>query len=294
MDVGLILPSYREGASVEAIDAGAEVAARLGWHSVFTTDHLLVEPSKRSEDYFTIFEALVTVAHVAARQPNLRVGISVVVVPMRNAVQLAKELATLDALSGGRLIAGVGVGWNRKEFGHLGLDDRFGQRGAYLDESIELWRYLWGGGTGPFEGRFHSFEEARFLPLPAAGRASWRSGSAAASRRCSSAPAGSATATTRPRRARRKWPCACRSSAPRRRRPAGPRRPSRLVSGSRSAATTCPSSWSPARPSRWSASCASSSRSASITSRSTSPRRTLQKLVALVERFDNEVLAALR
>ncbi len=170
MDIGLILPSYREGASVEAIDAGAEVAARLGWHSVFTTDHLLVEPSKRSEDYFTIFEALVTVAHVAARQPNLRVGISVVVVPMRNAVQLAKELATLDALSGGRLIAGVGVGWNRKEFAHLGLEDRFGHRGAYLDESIELWRYLWGGGTGPFEGRFHSFDEARFLPLPPQGR----------------------------------------------------------------------------------------------------------------------------
>ncbi|HYI23515.1 MAG TPA: TIGR03619 family F420-dependent LLM class oxidoreductase [Candidatus Limnocylindrales bacterium] len=170
MDIGLILPSYREGASVEAIDAGAEAAARLGWHSVFTTDHLLVEPSKRSEDYFTIFEALVTVAHVAARQPNLRVGISVVVVPMRDAVQLAKELASLDALSGGRLIAGVGVGWNRKEFAHLGLEDRFSHRGAYLDESIELWRYLWGGGTGPFEGRFHSFEDARFLPLPPQGR----------------------------------------------------------------------------------------------------------------------------
>jgi probable F420-dependent oxidoreductase len=170
MDVGLILPSYREGASVEGIDAAAEVAARLGWHSVFTTDHLLVEPSKRSEDYFTIFDALTTVAHVAAKQPTLHVGISVIVVPMRNAVELAKELATLDALSGGRLIAGVGVGWNRTEFGHLGLPDRFGRRGAYLDEAIELWRYLWGGETGPFEGRFHSFDEARFLPLPPQGR----------------------------------------------------------------------------------------------------------------------------
>jgi probable F420-dependent oxidoreductase len=169
MDYGLILPSYRPGATVEGIDAAALTAARLGWHSVFTTDHVLVEPSARSADYAEIFDALVTTAHVAARQPGLRIGISVVVVPMRNAVLLAKELATIDALSGGRLIVGVGVGWNRTEYGYLGAADRFGRRGAYLDESIALWRHLWGGGSGPFEGRFHSFGEVRFGPLPAQG-----------------------------------------------------------------------------------------------------------------------------
>jgi probable F420-dependent oxidoreductase len=166
---GLVLPSYRAGASVEVIDAAAETAARLDWHSVFTTDHLLVEPSKRSEDYFHVFDALLTTVHVAARQPDLRVGISVVVVPMRNAVELAKELATIDALSGGRLIAGVGVGWNKTEFGHLGLEDRFHQRGAYLDEAIAIWRHLWGGGEGPFEGRFLHFDHVRFGPLPPQG-----------------------------------------------------------------------------------------------------------------------------
>lgn len=169
MDFGLILPSYRAGASVEVIDASAEAVARLGWHSVFTTDHLLVEPSRRSEDYFHLYDALLTTVHVAARQPALRVGISVVVVPMRNAVELAKELATIDALSGGRLIAGVGVGWNKVEFGHLGLGDRFNRRGAYLDEAIAIWRHLWGGGEGPFEGRFHRFGEVRFGPLPPQG-----------------------------------------------------------------------------------------------------------------------------
>jgi probable F420-dependent oxidoreductase len=169
VDFGLILPSYRPGASVESIDATAEAAARLGWHSVFTTDHLLVEPSVRSEDYFHLFEAVLTTVHVAARQPSLRVGVSVIVVPMRNAVQLARELATVDALSGGRLICGVGVGWNRKEFGHLGLSERFTRRGAYLDESIALWRHLWSGDEGPFAGRFHSFGEVRFSPLPPQG-----------------------------------------------------------------------------------------------------------------------------
>jgi probable F420-dependent oxidoreductase len=166
---GLILPSYREGASTESIDASSETAARLGWDSVFTTDHLLVEPSARSEDYYNIYDALVTLAHIAAKQPSLRVGISVVVVPMRNAVVLAKELATIDSLSGGRLIVGVGVGWNATEFDYVGETDRFAVRGAYLEESVQLWRHLWRGDQSPFHGRFHSFDEIRFGPLPTQG-----------------------------------------------------------------------------------------------------------------------------
>jgi alkanesulfonate monooxygenase SsuD/methylene tetrahydromethanopterin reductase-like flavin-dependent oxidoreductase (luciferase family) len=169
LDFGLILPSYRPGASVESIEASSATVARLGWHSVFSTDHFLVGTSAREDDYAHIFDALATVVHVAARQPSLRVGISVLVVPMRNAVELAKELATIDVLSGGRLIVGVGGGWDELEFGHLGLSERFRQRGAYLNEAIAIWRHLWGGATGPFEGRFHSFDEVRFGPLPVQG-----------------------------------------------------------------------------------------------------------------------------
>ena len=169
MDFGLILPSYRDGASVEGIDASSSAAARLGWHSVFTTDHVLVPPTDRGRDYFEIFDPLVTLSHIAAREPRLRVGISVIVVPMRNAVILAKELATIDALSGGRLIVGAGIGWNEAEFANLGAEERFHRRGAYLDEAIAIWRHLWAGGTGPFAGRFHSFDDVRFAPLPANG-----------------------------------------------------------------------------------------------------------------------------
>lgn len=169
MDFGLILPSYRAGASVEGIEASSETVARLGWHSVFTTDHILVDPIPRSEDYFHIFDALATTVHVAARQPTLKVGISVIVVPMRNAVELAKELATIDVLSGGRLIVGIGGGWNDKEFAYLGLADRFARRGAYMNEAIAIWRHLWGGGQGPFNGKFHQFDDVRFGPLPVQG-----------------------------------------------------------------------------------------------------------------------------
>jgi probable F420-dependent oxidoreductase len=90
----------------------------------------------------------------------------VIVVPQRNAVILAKELATLDSLSGGRVSAGVGIGWNRAEFANLGVAERFHQRGAYLDETIRLWRHLWSGTTEPFRGRFHTLEDFVFGPLP--------------------------------------------------------------------------------------------------------------------------------
>jgi probable F420-dependent oxidoreductase len=168
VDYGLCLPNFPAGASPDGIEAGAAVAERLGWSTVWTTDHLIV-PAGAADEYGHIFEAIVTLAWVGARHPGLRLGTSVIVVPQRNAVVLGKELATLDSLSDGRVVAGVGIGWNRDEFANLGVSDRFGVRGAYLDETIRLWRHLWSGSTEPFHGRFHSFEDFTFSPLPPQG-----------------------------------------------------------------------------------------------------------------------------
>ena len=77
-----------------------------------------------------------------------------------------QELATLDVLSRGRLTAGVGIGWSEPEFANLGEADRFHSRGAYLDETIRLWRHLWSGATEPFEGRFNHLTDFVFGPLP--------------------------------------------------------------------------------------------------------------------------------
>ncbi|MEO5939366.1 MAG: TIGR03619 family F420-dependent LLM class oxidoreductase, partial [Candidatus Limnocylindrales bacterium] len=126
-----------------------------------------VDRAQGSADYRINFDAIETLAWVGARHPRLKLGTRVIVVPQRNAVVLAKELATLDALSAGRVIAGVGVGWNEIEFGNLGAADRFHERGAYLDETIALWRHLWSGSTEPFVGRFHPLEDFTFAPLPA-------------------------------------------------------------------------------------------------------------------------------
>jgi probable F420-dependent oxidoreductase len=168
MEIGLVLPTMPDGASVEGIEAAAETAERLGWSSVWTTDHVMV-PRSAAADYGRIFEAIITLGYVAGRHPGLGLGTSVIVVPQRNAVVLAKELASLDALARGRLIAGVGVGWNETEFGNLGVAERFAVRGAYLEETIRLWRHLWGGSDEPFEGRFHRFDDAAFEPVPVRG-----------------------------------------------------------------------------------------------------------------------------
>jgi probable F420-dependent oxidoreductase len=169
MRYGLCLPNFTTLASPEAIDATAALAERLGWDSVWTTDHVLVDSSERAEEYRANYDAIQTLAWVGARYPTIKLGTSVIVVPQRNAVVLAKELASLDSLSGGRVIAGVGVGWSDHEFANLGMSHRFGVRGAYLEETIGLWRHLWGGSGEPFRGRFHELDDYVFGPVPAQG-----------------------------------------------------------------------------------------------------------------------------
>jgi probable F420-dependent oxidoreductase len=169
MRYGIALPNFTDVASPEAIEAAAAVAERLGWDAVWTTDHVLVDRGDDAADYRINYDAIETLAWVGARHPSLRLGTSVLVVPQRNAVILAKELATLDALSGGRVVAGVGVGWNAREFANLAAEERFAVRGAYLSETIGLWRHLWSGSSEPLSGRFHHLDDFAFGPLPPQG-----------------------------------------------------------------------------------------------------------------------------
>jgi probable F420-dependent oxidoreductase len=168
MDYGLVLPSLGWESNVEGLAASIDIAEEFGFTDVWATDHILVNHDA-AEDYGRLYEAITTLAWAAGRSREIRLGASVIVVPMRDALLMAKQLAALDALSGGRLIAGFGVGWNPKEFANVGASDRFHLRGAYTEEAINLCRHLWSGATEPFRGRFHSFEDFVFAPLPAQG-----------------------------------------------------------------------------------------------------------------------------
>jgi probable F420-dependent oxidoreductase len=114
-----------------------------------------------------VFEPLIVLANVAAVTSRIRLGTSVIVLPMRSPFVVAKQAATLDAVSGGRLILGVGVGSYGDEYTNVHAD--FGSRGKRLDEAIRLFRHLWSGSREPFAGRYYGFEDGVFEPLPPQG-----------------------------------------------------------------------------------------------------------------------------
>jgi alkanesulfonate monooxygenase SsuD/methylene tetrahydromethanopterin reductase-like flavin-dependent oxidoreductase (luciferase family) len=151
--LGVVLPTYPRGATVEGVAQVAEAAERLGFASVWTTDHVIL-PQGSAGPYDEILEPLLTLAYIAPLTRQVQLGISVIVVPQRNGVVLAKELATLDRLCGGRLIAGVGAGWSEEEFTMLGVGDRFHHRGKYLDETLRLWNHLWTTPDTPYRSQY--------------------------------------------------------------------------------------------------------------------------------------------
>lgn len=171
MKIGIVLPTIGAGAGPEALDAAAGAAARLGWSSVWVTDHLLVPSGPEAGEYGWVLEATSALTWVAARHESLRVGFSVIIPAMRDAPLLAKQLATIDVLTGGRLVVGVGTSEEHDlpEYENLGKADRFRRRGAYVDEAIALWRHLWAGHTDPFQGEFNKLRDFTFEPLPVQG-----------------------------------------------------------------------------------------------------------------------------
>jgi probable F420-dependent oxidoreductase len=141
----------------------ARAAEDAGADDLWVSDHMLLPAgSRRPPESF--HDPLTVLTWAAAVTRHAGLGTSVLVAPYRPPVILAKALASLDALSGGRVIAGLGSGWMREEFAALGVP--FGERGARTDEAIRLCRELWRGGTR-FAGRFTQVDGLRLSPPPA-------------------------------------------------------------------------------------------------------------------------------
>jgi len=112
-----------------------------------------------------MLEPVALLSHIAAVVPRVTLGTSVLILPYRNPVVLAKMLATIDQLSGGRLIVGVGGGWMTEEFAALGTP--FPARGKVSDECLRLMRETWSQTTVSFSGQYTSFQDMQVSPLPA-------------------------------------------------------------------------------------------------------------------------------
>lgn len=158
----------------------AQSAEAAGFESLWTIEHVIYpegyessypyDPSgKMMADASTPMpDPLIWLAFVAAATTELRLGTGIVILPQRNPVILAKELATLDSLSGGRVEFGIGVGWLKEEFDALGVP--WPRRGARTDEYIAAMRALWDADHASYQGEFVSFDDVSSNPKPAQGR----------------------------------------------------------------------------------------------------------------------------
>ncbi len=163
MKFGLCIPNF--GGKISASDlvrvaVGAEAS---GLDSVFLTDHIIM-PESQIEPYGQLLEPFVTMSYIAARTSTLKLGTSILVLPQRNPILVAKQVASMDRLSGGRVILGLGAGWAEEEFMFLNAD--FKRRGKVFDESIRLIRNLWTEDKVNFSGKFFKITNAVFLPKP--------------------------------------------------------------------------------------------------------------------------------
>jgi len=149
MSYGIHLPQYGRVASGAAVTRAAQHAEALGFADVWVSDHV-VHPAEQPYPSPYLLDPFATLTWAAAVTERVRLGTSVLVVPQHNPVWLANHLASVDAMSGGRLVVGAGVGWSRREYEALGVS--FADRGRRLDEILELLRVAWQDDPVSFAG----------------------------------------------------------------------------------------------------------------------------------------------
>jgi probable F420-dependent oxidoreductase len=153
---------HRGSVDPEPVVRRAQLVEQAGFESLWVGDHIAL-PADLGGDH-PRFEAVVAATYLAAVTTRVRLGIGVIVLPQRQPVLLAKQLTSVDVLSGGRLIVGIGVGYLEPEFRALGVS--LADRGARTDEYLAVMRTLWTDPAPAFEGRYVSFAGVHQQPPP--------------------------------------------------------------------------------------------------------------------------------
>ena len=176
MDFAMVLPNLGAVSHPDAIDAFARRVEELGYHSIFVSDHVVLPLRTRSRYPYNssgvapisaendILEPFTLISYLASITRRVRLGISVQVLPYRHPVLNAKMLTTLDVLTGGRVIVGVGVGWLEEEFQALNAD--YSNRGTVTDEHIQIFKALCTQEEPVFHGQHYHVEGIKLYPKP--------------------------------------------------------------------------------------------------------------------------------
>lgn len=171
MDYGIVLPHFSSFAHEDPANrilAAATAAEDLGYSTVWVADHVIF-PSKipggyafNPEDPF--LDPLTVLAALAYKTSRIKLGTAVLILPYRHPLAVAKALATIDVLSGGRTVVGVGAGWLEQEFTALGTSIK--ERGARTDETMDIFKAVWTQETPQFSGKHFQFADIKFIPKP--------------------------------------------------------------------------------------------------------------------------------
>jgi probable F420-dependent oxidoreductase len=179
MRFGIAFANTGPFATPDGATAMAEGAEEAGFESLWTVEHVVVPKQYASTypyapggkmpgaEFFDIPDPLIWLSWVAARTSTLRLATGILILPQRNPLVVAKEVATLDQLSGGRVLLGIGIGWLEEEFRFLGAD--WEGRVERTEEYVEVMRTLWRDDPATFTGETVSFTEAISKPRPATG-----------------------------------------------------------------------------------------------------------------------------
>ena len=165
MKIGICIPNHWGVEDVQSIFQLATRAEELGFDSVWVSEHIFnvsyVFDRIGDKPYY---EPLTILSYVAAITKRVGLGTSVLVLPYHNPIRLAKTAATLDVMSGGRLMLGVGVGVIEQELNAMGSP--FTRRGTISDEAIAIMKELWTREDPSYQGEYHSFSDMKFSPKP--------------------------------------------------------------------------------------------------------------------------------
>ncbi len=162
MKYGVYLPNFGPFGEARVLAEFARDAEQAGWDGFFIWDH--IAPYAGWDE--RMVDPWVALAAVALSTSRIRLGTTVTPLPRRRPWKVARETVSLDRLSGGRLVLGVGIGGEGKEWDDLGEATDLKQRGAMLDEALEVVTGLWSGQRFSFDGQYYRLRDQRFLPTP--------------------------------------------------------------------------------------------------------------------------------
>lgn len=164
MKVGVNLLNFGPAVSPDSLARWTQICESIGYHLVMISDHIAITPDVQGRYPAPFYDPFTALAWLAGKTTKIELGTTVIIIPYRSPLLTARMGASIDQMSNGRFILGVGVGWAQQEFDALGVP--FHQRGAMTNDYLDAIKKLWTHEIASHEGPFVSFTDVHAAPMP--------------------------------------------------------------------------------------------------------------------------------